>query len=898
MASSAPNPPAWHALSTDEVHTRLDSGHAGLTGAEARRRLERDGPNRLPAARRRGPLVMLLAQFNNVLIHVLLAAGAVTAMLGHWVDAGVIFGVVIINAVIGFIQEGKAERAMEAIRGMLTPTAVVLRDEHKLEVPAEELVVGDVVLLQGGDKVPADLRLLHAKGLRILEAVLTGESLPADKSAHPVAAEAPLGDRQSMAYSGCLVAAGHGAGMVVATGAATEIGRISALLTEVATLTTPLLRQMAQFGRQLTAAILVVAAFTFAFGRWVHGFALDEMFLAAVGLAVAAIPEGLPAIMTITMAIGVQRMARRNAIIRRLPAVETLGSVGIICTDKTGTLTLNEMTVRSVETAAAVYAVEGEGYAPLGRLLRDGAAVAPADCPDAVELSRAAALCSDADLAERDGAWTVAGDPMEGALLALAGKLDVDWGLEAKRMPRLDLIPFEAENRLMATLNHDHHGHAFAVAKGAPERILALCNRQRRDGADEVLDLPRWHAATEAMAARGERVLAIALAAMPADQRVLALEDLEGGFTLLGMVGLIDPPRPEAVAAVHRCRAAGIAVKMITGDHAVTAAAIAGQLGLDSGKVATGADLDGLDEAALHEVTETTAVFARTSPEHKLRLVMSLQQAGQVVAMTGDGVNDAPALKRADVGVAMGARGTEAAKEAAEVVLADDNFASIAHAVEQGRIVYDNLRKAILFILPTNGGEALVMVAAVVLGLTLPITAKQILWINMITAVTLALALSFEAAERDVMRRPPRRSDEPLLSGFLAWRVTLVSVLLLAAVLATYLWEVRAGAPIEVARTVAVNTMVLGEVVYLLSVRRFLSPALSRDAVTGSRPALVSIAMVVAWQLLFTYAPPMQALFDSAPLGLDAWGRIALAGLAVFLAIEAEKLVLRRRAIS
>ncbi|MBF0374353.1 MAG: HAD-IC family P-type ATPase, partial [Alphaproteobacteria bacterium] len=876
---------SWHALSVDDALVAAESGRDGLEQAEALRRLRADGPNRLPEPRRRGPITLLLAQFHDVLIYVLLASGLGTALLGHHVDAAVILGVVAINALIGFVQEGKAERALDAIRHMLAPSALVIRDGRKSTVAAEDLVVGDIVLLQSGDKVSADLRLVHARGLRVQEAALTGESVAVEKSSQPAPPDAPLAERSSMAWSGTLVASGQAAGVVVATGGATELGRISRMLAEVPRLTTPLLRKMAKFGRQLTVAILVLASATFAFGILAHGFSPGEMFLAAVGLAVAAIPEGLPAIVTITLAIGVRRMAARNAIIRRLPAVETLGAVTVICSDKTGTLTRNEMTVRGVATAAGVFEVEGEGYAPLGVVRLDGVKTDPACSPDLVALARAVALCNDADLGLTDGEWRVAGDPMEGALLALAGKAGLDPGLERRRLPRLDAIPFEPEHRFMASLHHDHEGHAFALVKGAPEAVLAMCASQRRDGADAPLDPAFWHDMAERRVSRGERLLAIASRMVDPNQRELTFADVAGGFTLLGLVGLIDPPRDEAVAAVRHCHAAGIAVKMITGDHPGTAAAIGRQLGLGAARVTVGAELDGLDEADMRKAAAASDVFARAAPEHKMRLVVALQAAGEVVAMTGDGVNDAPALKRADVGVAMGRKGTEVAKEAAEIVLADDNFASIARAVEEGRTVYDNIRKAIVFILPTNGGEALVMIAAILLGITLPITAKQILWVNMITAVTLALALAFEPPEDDTMRRPPRPPAEPLLSGFLLWRIALVSVLLLVAVMGIHGWELAQGADLATARTAAVNVLVTCEALYLLNVRRL------RDSAIGpvSRPVVIALAAVFGWQMLFTYAPPMQVVFETANLDWAAWARIAAAAVVVFALVELEK---------
>jgi magnesium-transporting ATPase (P-type) len=893
---ASPSPP-WHARPAAEVLAELDSSRQGLSAAEVDARRERRGRNLLPPPKRRGPLMRFLLQFHNVLIHVLLAAAAVTAALGHWVDSGVILGVVVINAYIGFLQEGKAERALEAIRGMLSPRAQVLRDGRRQEIDAAELVPGDIVYLASGDRVPADLRLIEIKSLKIEEAALTGESVAVEKRVEPAAASAPLGDRFSMAWSGTLVTYGQGTGVVVATGAATEIGRISRLLAEVETLATPLLRQMAEFGRWLTWAILAIAAFAFAFGTLARGYTAGEMFLAAVGLAVAAIPEGLPAILTITLAIGVQAMARRNAIVRRLPAVEALGSVTVICSDKTGTLTKNEMTVQEVLTAGGVFQVSGTGYAPDGGFSVDGAAVSAESHPELLDIARLALLCNDASLTREGDEWRLAGDPTEGALVTLGLKAGLEPGFEAEALPRTDVIPFESEHRFMATLHHDHAGHGFVLLKGAPERVLELCGRQRQAGEDRPLDPRRWHAALDAAAGRGMRLLALAIRLADGERRALAFADVEaGGFTLLAVLGLADPPREEAIRAVAQCRAAGIRVKMITGDHAATARAIGEALGLgEPVRALGGADIEALDDAALRRAVAETEVFARASPEHKLRLVAALQAEGQAVAMTGDGVNDAPALKRADVGVAMGRKGTEAAKEAAEIVLADDNFASIAAAVEEGRAIYDNIRKSIVFILPTNGGQAAVLIAAIVLGLAqLPITPVQILWVNMVTAVTLALALAFEPAEADIMRRPPRDPGEPLLNRFMFWRVAFVSALLVAGSLGIFLWQQGRGAPIEVARTAAVNLVLIGEVFYLFNCRRLTAPVLSWDGLAGSRYVLLAIAILLVLQLAFTYWPVMHALFHTAPLDAAAWGLILAFGVSVLLAVEAEKAVLRR----
>jgi len=889
-------PRTWHALPAKEVAARLNTAREGLSADEARRRLLESGPNRLPQPPRRGPLARFALQFHNVLIYVLIGSAGVTAALAHWVDTGVILGVVVVNAIIGYVQEGKAERAIDAIRKMLSLHAVVVRDGRRQEIAAEDLVPGDVVVLASGDKVPADLRLAEVKTLRVDEAALTGESVPVEKAPAAVAPEASIGDRTSMAYSGTLVTYGQARGIVVATGAGTEIGRISGMLREVEELATPLTRKMAVFARWLSLAILVASVAVFAFGMLVRGYPADEMFLAVVGLAVAAIPEGLPAIMTITLAVGVQRMARRNAIIRRLPAVETLGSVTVICSDKTGTLTRNEMTVQSVVTADIACVVTGVGYAPRGGFEAEGGEIDLVNHPDVVELARAGMLCNDAAIKQHEDAWTIEGDPTEGALLTLALKAGLDPEFEVNAAHRVDSIPFESEHRFMATLHHDHAGHVYAYVKGAPERVLDMCGFERRRGDRRPLDLAAWHRRIDALAAEGQRVLALAILPFDARKEELAFSDVEAGLELLGVVGIIDPPREESIAAVAQCRDAGIRVKMITGDHVGTGRAIARALGIGDGVHAMGGpEIEALDAAGLGRAVNETDVFARASPEHKLKLVQALQAQGNVVAMTGDGVNDAPALKRADVGVAMGIKGTEAAKEAAEMVLADDNFASIAAAVEEGRTVYDNLKKAFLFILPTNGGEAGVIMLAILLGVALPITAVQILWVNMVTAVTLSLSLAFEPPERNVMRRRPRDPAEPLLSGFLVWRIVLVSVMLVAACFGLFLLELERGMSDEAARTVAVNMLVVGEMVYLFNSRYVYLPALSWVGMFGNRYVLFAIAALAPMQLLFTYLGVMQSWFGTDDIDIVAWARIAACAVAVFGVVEIEKAMMRRR---
>lgn len=887
--------PPWHHQAIEQALAAAGSGAGGLSGPEAAQRLNRHGPNRLTPPKKRGPLVRFLLQFHHVLIYVLLAAAGVTAALGHWIDSGVILAVVLANTVIGFLQEGKAESALDAIRSMLSPTANALRDGHRSELAAEELVPGDIVFLASGDKVPADLRLIEARNLRIDESMLTGESMPAEKGLAPVAAEAPIGDRRCMAYSGTLVTYGQAKGLVVATGDATELGRIGRMLTEVEETSTPLMRKMAVFARWLTGAILAVAAALFAFGVLARGYSASDMFSAAVGLAVAAIPEGLPAILTVTLAIGVQRMAGRHAIIRRLPSVETLGAVTVICSDKTGTLTKNEMTVQQVVTAQRVFKVGGTGYAPHGVFSVGDSDVTPEQMPELGDIALVALLCNDADLHEACGEWRLAGDPTEGALLTLGLKA----GLERKRIaqsyPRIDVIPFESEHRFMATLHHEHDGQAFVLVKGAPERVLKMCTLQRSDTGDESLNLDYWQDRIRIMAEAGQRVLALAFAPMSHGKRELAFADVEQGLTLLALAGIIDPPREEAIKAVAECHAAGIRVKMITGDHALTARAIGARLGIGDGhRVLTGAELETMDEDALRQAVRDVDVFARASPEHKLRLVRALQANREIVAMTGDGVNDAPALKQAEVGVAMGMKGTEAAKEAAEIVLTDDNFASIAHAVEEGRTVYDNLRKAITFLLPVNGGESLSLFAAILFGITLPITPVQILWVNMVSSVALAMVLAFEPTESDVMKRPPRRPDEPVLSRFLTWRIVLVSNLFLLGIFGMFELALRRGASIEEARTVAVNTLVALEIFYLFSVRYLRTPSFTFQGVKGTRPVLLAVFSVFALQLLFTYAPFMGTLFQTRPLSIMAGLQIVAAGAVLLVVLEIEKFLRRR----
>jgi len=890
----AKSPHDFHALSLAEVLSATESQFNGLTQSEAKQRLERYGRNVLPEAPPRSVLVRFIAHFHNVLIYVLFGAATITAVLGHFIDTGVILAVVIANALIGFVQEGRAEQAMNAVRQMLAPKTSVMRGGQRCTIDSAGVVPGDVVLLEAGERVPADVRLIEVSGLRVEEAILTGESMPVSKGTKQVPAEASLGDRTSIAFSGTLVAAGAGRGVVVATGSATEIGRISGLLSRVETLKTPLVRKMDGFARWLTVVILLIAGALLAYGYFVTQMPFSELFMTVVGLSVAAIPEGLPAVLTITLAAGVQAMARRNAIVRRLPAIETLGSVSVICSDKTGTLTRNEMMAATLASAGAVYSVSGTGYAPDGAIRRIDPVsddLDPIERARLVEFARAAALCNDAALRKQEESWTIEGDPMEGALKALAGKIMCEGPQPFSDWRRADAIAFDAKHRYMAVLHHDQQGQSVVHVKGAPERILDMCSLQRApDGGVEALNPAYWLGRIDEIAAQGQRVLALAERCVPNDQVILNESDLDADLVFIGIVGLIDPPRQEAIAAVAECCGAGIRVKMITGDHAGTAVAIARQIGLQNpDKVLTGADIETMDDADLAAVVIETDVFARTSPEHKLRLVTALQSHNLIVAMTGDGVNDAPALKRADAGIAMGQKGSEAAKEAAELVLADDNFASIAAAVREGRTVHDNIKKVISWTLPTNAGESMTIVVALFFGMALPITAVQILWINLITGITLGVALAFEPTETNTMRRPPRPRSEPLLNAELVWHIALVSVLFLAAVFGIYAYSIDKGYPVELARTIALNTLVVLEIFHLFFIRNIYGTSLTWRAVKGTPVVWGCVIAITAAQFFVTYTPALQKVFGTRAVPLIDGLIIVAVGAAFFAVIEAEK---------
>jgi cation-transporting ATPase F len=892
-----PPPHSEHHLRVHEALALLETDRErGLSGEEAARRLERYGLNVLPRVERRSWPMRLLLQFHHPLIYVLLVSAAATYAIGAPVDASVIVGVVLANAAVGFAQEARAEHALDALAEMITVETRVIRDSSEQTLPASQLVPGDVVVVAPGDKVSADVRLIDVCELQLDESALTGESLPVAKADTVLAPETVLADRANMLFSGTLVTAGRGTGVVVATGADTELGLMHRLLGETSELTTPLTRKLGRFSRSLTVVILALAGVTFAVGI-ARGESAPDMLVAAVALAVGAIPEALPAAVTVSLAIGVGRMARRNAVIRRLPAVETLGSTTVICTDKTGTLTQNAMTVQTVLAGGERYDVAGGGYAPEGELVSSGCAVSLADHPALAACLRAGVLCGNGDVRAHHGVWEPVGDPMEAALVVAARKAGIDRYSELRERPRIDVLPFEPRRRYMATVHGGPGGNAELYIKGAPEHVLPLCDQALgRDGHVEPLHRrPILQEAVE-LGNQGQRVLAFATRPLTGgnDGDLGQPEDL----TFLGLQAMADPPRPEAITAVRACRQAGIAVKMITGDHAATAAAIAARVELTSEaapRVVTGTQLARCRTERLGGLADSTAVFARVSAEQKLRLVEALQAQGAVVAMTGDGVNDAPALRHADIGVAMGRVGTEVAREAADIVLADDNFASIEAAVEEGRHTFDNLKKFIAWTLPTNLGEGLLVLTAIAVGATLPILPVQILWINMTTAVLLGLTLAFEHIEPGIMDRPPRRPTEPLLTADVIARILLVSLILLTAAFALFEHELGSGRSTAEARTIAANVFVFVEIAYLFNCRSFTGRAIDLG-LFSNRWLVAGVVLTVALQLLFTYWSPMNNLFGTAPIDAAAWLEVVGVAAVAWIIIEVEKTIRRRRA--
>jgi calcium-translocating P-type ATPase len=870
-----PLPAPAHARPAADVVAALQSdGTSGLSEAEAKRRLHAHGTNTLTIQGGKPGWLKFLLQFNNPLLITLLVVGAVKALLGHPRDALVIWSVTVINAVIGFVQESKAENAIAALARSVRTEVEVVRGGTRQRLASEQLVPGDLVQLEAGARVPADLRLLEGRHLQTDESALTGESLPVHKGTTAVEASAPLAERIGMAYAGSYVTTGQGLGLVVATGDDTEVGSISTTLQEQVDLTTPLTRKFARFSRSLLKAILVLAGLTFLVGL-ARGRGADEMFDGAVALAVGAIPEELPAIVTITLAIGVNRMARRRAIIRKLPAVETLGSTTVICSDKTGTLTQNRMTVQHLYGGGQLVAIED---------LWPGNGLSGTSNAALQETLLAGLLCNDARPSNREG---LVGDPTETALLVAADAAGIDRQDALDRHPRRDAIPFASEHQFMATL----HGSERILVKGSVEAILDRCSRQLDSlGQPQALDGAAIEAAVGAMAACGERVLAFAIGQAKASQHQLEHHHVAKDLDFLGLQGMLDPPRPEAILAVAACQAAGIRVKMITGDHLETARAIARQMGIgpptggdDAVEVAAidGRHLAELTPDAIAELVDRVDVFARVAPAQKLQLVQALQANGEVVAMTGDGVNDAPALKQADIGIAMGQGGTEVARQAADMLLTDDNFATIEAAVEEGRTVYLNLRKTLAFVLPVNGGASMTILLGAVLGTALPVTALQVLWLNMICSLTMSIALAFEPVSPWLMQQPPRPPQQPLLTGGLIRRLLVVSLFNWVVIFGLFLWSEQRLGDLTLARTMAVQGLVLSHLVYLVSISQLRTallglPRLGWRALATAPAVPLGIVGTIVVQWSFSQTSAMNRFFGTAPLNLEQLGVCAL----------------------
>jgi cation-transporting ATPase F len=889
----------WHSLNdSDALQSSGVSVDAGLSDVEVAARQKQHGPNALTQKKGTPPILMFLLQFHQPLIYILNIAGVITAVLREWVDASVIFGVVLINATVGFLQEFKARKAIESLAKSMTSEATVLRGGKKRRIRSVELTIGDIVLLQSGDKVPADLRLIRVRELQIDESALTGESVPATKQTSALPEGTVLADRTNTAYSSTLVTYGTGIGLVTAIGNATEIGHINQMIDAVDVLETPLTKQISRFSAWLLYVILGLAAITFVIGV-LRGESWLNMFMAAVALAIGAIPEGLPAALTITLAIGVSKMAKRNAVVRKLPAVETLGSVTVICSDKTGTLTQNQMTVQHIVAGGENYQVSGVGYSPDGKIFCNGDETKVSQNVALSECLVAGFLCNDSNLISSGDHWRIEGDPTEGALITSAKKAGFSRQDLAKRLPRIDAIPFESQYQYMATLHDNYDPNQRVVyIKGSIESVSHRCNTALGlNGEPTGFNSQDCQKQAGALAQQGLRVLAFARMILPADIAGITHETIEQGLTFLGLQAMIDPPRKEAIAAVKSCQSAGISVKMITGDHELTALAVARKIGIADTAVGSGAApvlngkaITAISDADLVRYAATTSVFARVAPEDKLRLVKALQAGGQSVAMTGDGVNDAPALRQANIGIAMGITGTDVAKETADMVLTDDNFATIEAAVEEGRSVYENLIKFITWTLPTNFGEGLVILVAIFIGTTLPILPVQILWINMTTAVFLGLVLAFEPMEPGIMKRLPRSAKQPILTGPLIFRICLVGALLCAGSFGFFSWALAMGKSPEVSRTIAVNIFVMGELFYLFNCRS-LQYSFFKVGLFSNPIFWAGIGIMVFLQIAFTHVPFMNAAFQSSPISLMEWAVCIGVGIAIYAIIEVEKFI-------
>lgn len=887
--SPEPTSPVWHTLPVETVISQLASTPTGLTGSEAARRLIEFGPNELQGVRRVSPWTILFEQFKNVLIIILLVATVLSAFLGHGLEAIAITIIVLFAVLLGFVQEYRAERAIEALRQMAAPTATALRDGQEVEIPARDLVPGDVVLLRAGDKIPADARVIESINLQIEEAALTGESVPVEKQTAPLAeGESALGDRKSMAYAGTAATYGRGRAIVVSTGMKTEFGKIAQMLQTVESGKTLLQENLDKVGHTLARATLVVVAIIVAFGL-LRGQPFIEMLVFGIALAVAVVPEALPAVVTISLAIGVQRMVKRHALVRRLPAVETLGRTSVICSDKTGTLTKDEMTVRKLFVADQLLDVSGTGYEPHGQFTRNGVVIEP--FPAMKSLLEAGALASDARLIH-DGAgnrWDIKGDPTEGALIVAAAKAGLDKGTIDAQFPRVNEIPFTSETKRMTTLHTRSQG-TVAYSKGAPEIILDSCSRRLTEDGEAKLDAASRERILEIarqMASEALRVLAVA------SKPDAALSSAEQEMTFLGLVGMIDPPRPEAKTAIQVCEQAGIRAVMITGDHPLTAQAVARELGLlKDGRVVTGAELEMLSEAEFEREAENIEVYARVSPAHKLRVVTALQKKGHIVAMTGDGVNDAPALKKADIGVAMGITGTDVTKEAAAMTLTDDNFASIVAAVEEGRSIFGNIKKYLMYLLSSNIGEIMLMAGATLLGLPLPLSAVQILYVNLATDGLPALALSVDPPEPDLMQRKPQEARVGIFTRPIIVLMVVGGLWSAMINLGLFTWARSTGRSDAEAMTMTFVSLVL---IQFFKAYNFRS---NRHSVLNQPFVNKWLNRAIIWELLLLiliiYVPFLQAPFGTFSMSLGDWAVIVGLAFTVSPVLEITKWIERR----
>jgi Ca2+-transporting ATPase len=884
----------WHSLQPDEALLALGSRHSGLNEAEAGARLLQYGANELKGKKKTPPVLVFLRQFLSPLIYVLIAAVIISFVVQHYIDALVILGVLLLNAIVGFMQESRAEKAMEALAQMAAPKAKVRRESELKQIPARAVVPGDILLLETGDRVPADARLIELSNLKINEATLTGESMPVDKHTEALGKEVPIAERKNLAFMGTTVSYGRATAVAVRTGMSTELGKIASAIQEVKAEKTPLQKSINKLSRYLIIIFLSAIAILVIAGLF-KGLDRLEVFLLAVAAAVSAIPEGLPAVVTVVLSMGMQTMARHNAVIRRLVAVETLGSATVICSDKTGTLTMNEMTVRRIYVDDQWIDVTGEGYEPGGEFHRDRQRLNPAQEEVLGLHLRIGALCNDALLTGDDGRYSIYGDPTEGALVVAAAKAGINKEKLEEKYPRLDEIPFQSEKQYMATLHHQDAGGRVVYVKGSAERLLSLSKYMLT--ADGILPLgqaesERIMQATVSMAKEAMRVIATAYVELPSEVEDLKDNDIRGKLIFVGLTGMDDPPRKEAREAVQLCQQAGIKVVMITGDHKVTAESVASQLGLPPGKAVTGADLQAMSDEELSQQIENISIFARIEPLHKLRIVNAFKTHGHVVAMTGDGVNDAPALKAANIGIAMGITGTAVAKEASDMVLADDNFASVVAAVDEGRVIFNRLRNVIFFLLSTNLGELLALTLSVFFVGKAPLLAVQIIWNNLVTDTAVAVPLGLEPKFGDELKQPPRHPNVGIMFPGLLLRVGFMAIMMGVGIFLVFNWA-QHRVSLQEARTIAFASMVIFEWFRAFNARSDEHTVFSLG-IFRNRWLVISVFVAVLLQIAVIYVPFLQVAFSTVPLGIDKWGIAVLAGGSLFVVDEIRKALFPR----